>query len=70
MQLISFNPWRSDTTIETGKILFPDGQDIPTLISQYCTYPDGYVDGPDATVECLERFGKYDLGRVTITFGD
>ncbi len=54
---------RSDTTIETGKILFPDGQDTPTLISQYCTYPDGYVDGPDATVGCLERFGEYDLGR-------
>lgn len=54
---------RTETSIETAKVLFPDGQDTPTLISQYMTYPDGYVDGCDALAGCLERFGEYDIGR-------
>ncbi len=54
---------RTDTVIETGKVQFPDGQDTPTLINQFLTYPDGYVDGPDALAGCLERFPEYDVGR-------
>lgn len=54
---------RTETIIETAKILFPCGQDTPTLISQFLTYPDGYVDGPDALAGCLERFSEYDIGR-------
>lgn len=49
----------TDTAIETGKVLFPDGQDTPTLISQFLTYPDGYVDACDALAGCLERFKEY-----------
>jgi hypothetical protein len=54
---------RVDTVIETGQVVFPDGQDTPTLISQFLTYPQGYVDGPDALAGCLERFPEYDTGR-------
>lgn len=54
---------RTETIIETAKILFPEGQDTPTLISQFLTYPEGYVDGPDAVAGCLERFSEYDIGR-------
>ncbi len=54
---------RTETTIETGKVLFPDGQDTHILISQYLTYPDGYIDGPDALAGCLERFSEYDSSR-------
>ncbi len=57
---------RTDTTIETGKVLFPDGQDTPTLVNQYLTYPDGYVDGPDALAGCLERFPEYDTGKSRV----
>lgn len=58
---------RTETAIETGKVLFPDGQDTPTLISQFLTYPDGYVDGPDALAGCLERFTEYDVrGRARV----
>lgn len=54
---------RAETTIETAKVLFPHGQDTPTLISQFLTYPDGYIDGPDALAGCLERFNEYDIGK-------
>jgi len=48
-------------------VLFPDGQDTPTLISQFLTYPDGYLDGPDALAGCLERFREYNIGRNRVT---
>ncbi len=54
---------RTETIIETAKVLFPEGQDMPTLVSQFLTYPDGYVDGPDALAGCMERFSEYDIGR-------
>lgn len=54
---------RTETTIETAKVLFPRGQDTPTLLSQFLTYPDGYLDGPDALAGCLERFNEYDVAR-------
>ena len=54
---------RTETIVETAKVLFPEGQDMPTLVSQFLTYPDGYVDGPDALAGCLERFSEYDIGR-------
>lgn len=54
---------RTETTIETAKVLFPEGQDTGTLISQFLTYPDGYIDGCDALAGCLERFTEYDIGR-------
>lgn len=54
---------RTETSIETAKVLFPEGQDVPTLISQFLTYPDGYIDGCDALAGCLERFREYDIGR-------
>jgi len=57
---------RTDTVIETGKVLFPDGQDTPTLINQFLTYPDGYIDGADALAGCLERFPEYDCGKSRV----
>lgn len=54
---------RTETLIETAGLLFAVGQDTPTLISQFLTYPDGYVDGPDMTAGCLERFSEYDIGK-------
>lgn len=54
---------RTETTISTAKVLFPHGQDVPILVSQFLTYPDGYLDGPDALAGCLERFNEYDIGR-------
>jgi len=54
---------RTETIIETAKVLFPEGQDTHTLISQFLTYPDGYIDGCDALAGCLERFSEYDIGR-------
>lgn len=54
---------RTETIIETAGVLFPEGQDTPTLISQFLTYPDGYIDGCDALAGCLERFNEYDIGR-------
>lgn len=57
---------RTETTIETGKLLLPDGQDTHILVSQFLTYPDGYVDGPDALAGCLERFSEYDSSRYRI----
>ena len=58
---------RTETSIETAAVLFPDGQDTPTLISQFLTYPDGYLDGPDALAGCLERFREYNIGRNRVT---
>jgi len=58
---------RTETTIETAKILFPRGQDTPTLISQFLTYPGGYLDGPDALAGCLERFTEYEVARNRIS---
>ena len=29
-------------------MLFPEGQDTPTLISQFITYPDSFINGCDA----------------------
>ncbi|GAB1366303.1 hypothetical protein MASR1M36_11740 [Candidatus Cloacimonadaceae bacterium] len=39
-------------------MLFPEGQDTPTLTSQFFTYPDGYIDGCDALAGCLERISE------------
>jgi len=50
---------QTETPIESGKVLFPDGQDMVTLKSQFLTYPDGYIDGCDAVAWCLERFESY-----------
>lgn len=49
----------TETSIQSGRVLFPVGQDMPTLRSQFLTYPDGYIDGPDAFAGCLERFHEY-----------
>lgn len=54
---------RLETTIASGKLLFTQGQDVPTLVSQFLTYPDGFLDGPDAVAGCLERFAEYDVAR-------
>ena len=45
-----------ETIIESGKIIFPHGQDMPTVIAQFTSYPQGYIDAPDAFAGCLERF--------------
>ncbi|MFA6910364.1 MAG: hypothetical protein WCQ59_04505 [Candidatus Cloacimonadaceae bacterium] len=49
--------------VEMAKVLFPEGQDTPTLISKFLTYPDGYIDAYDALAGCLEHFSEYDVGR-------
>lgn len=48
-----------ETIIEQGKILLPDGQDSKTLIEQFLAYPDGFLDGPDATEGWLAQFPGY-----------
>ena len=49
----------TEPTLESGKVLFANGQDTPELINQYLTYPQGYIDGPDCLAGCLERFREY-----------
>lgn len=58
---------RVESTIASGRILFPRGQDVPILVSQFLTYPDGYVDGPDALAGALERFAEYEVGRSRVS---
>jgi hypothetical protein len=48
-----------EPAIESGKFLFPDGQDMNTVIGQFTSYPQGYIDAPDALAGCLERFSGY-----------
>lgn len=48
-----------ETIIETGGILFPEGQDTPTAIEQFSTYPDGYIDIPDMIARCMRRFNTF-----------
>ncbi len=50
---------RLETSIERGKLLFCHHGDITTLEGQFLSYPDGYLDGPDATAGAMERFPKY-----------
>jgi hypothetical protein len=49
--------------IETVKVLFLQGEDTPTLISQFLTCPDGYIDVCEALAGCLKRFSEYDIGK-------
>lgn len=48
-----------EPVIESGKITFPEGQDMPTVIGQFTSYPQGYIDAPDALAGCMERFRGY-----------
>lgn len=57
---------RLETVIQSGALLFCGGQDFETLKLQFLTYPDGYLDGPDMTAGCLERFGSYKYGRNSV----
>jgi hypothetical protein len=48
-----------ESVIESTKIVFPEGQDMPTLIGQFTSYPKGYIDGCDALAGCMERFNGF-----------
>ena len=48
-----------EPVIESGKIVFPEGQDMPIIIGQFTSYPQGYIDGCDALAGCMERFNTY-----------
>ena len=48
-----------EPVIESGKIVFCEGQDMQTVIGQFTAYPDGYLDAPDALAGCMERFSGY-----------
>lgn len=50
-----------EPVIESGKIIFPEGQDMPSLIGQFTSYPQGYIDGCDAMAGCMERFSGYSV---------
>ena len=50
--------------IESGKIVFPDGQDMPIVIGQFTSYPTGYIDAPDALAGCMERFHGYNKRNI------
>jgi len=50
-----------EPVIESGKIVFPGGQDMPTVIGQFTSYPQGYIDACDALAGCMERFEGYGL---------
>jgi hypothetical protein len=49
----------TDTVIESGKLQFDPGHDHDMLLSQFLTYPKGFIDGPDCVAGCLERFEGY-----------
>lgn len=49
----------TETSIESGKVRFPTGQDMDTLKSQFLTYPQGYIDGPDCVAGNLRLFREY-----------
>lgn len=55
-----------DIEIESGKLLLPPGQDTPTLKSQFLTYPQGYIDGPDNTARLLKLFPEFSIGKSRI----
>lgn len=48
-----------ESVIESSNVVFPEGQDMPTLIGQFTSYPKGYIDGPDAFAGCMERFSTF-----------
>lgn len=52
-----------EPVIESGAVVFPEGQDMPTLIGQFTAYPKGYIDGCDAFAGCMERFTRYSKAR-------
>jgi len=54
-----------EPVIESGKVIFPEGQDMPTVIGQFTAYPQGYIDACDALAGCLERFTNYGKQRHT-----
>jgi hypothetical protein len=59
-----------EPVIESGKVIFCEGQDMPTVIGQFTSYPQGYIDAPDALAGCLERFNSFGKrNRVTIKGG-
>jgi len=59
-----------EPVIESGKIVFPEGQDMPVIIGQFTSYPQGYIDAPDALAGCMERFQSFGRkNRVSIKGG-
>jgi hypothetical protein len=53
---------QTEVPIETGKLQFPEGQDMETLTAQYLIFNPGQKtdkDGPDAIARCLNRFPHY-----------
>jgi len=54
-----------EPVIESGKVIFPEGQDMPTVIGQFTAYPQGYIDACDALAGCLERFTGYGKSKRT-----
>ena len=55
---------RLETPIETSRILLPEGQDSAECISQFCTYPQGYIDGPDNIARTMKLFASFDKPRT------
>ena len=55
---------RLETPIETSRILLPEGQDSAECISQFCTYPQGYIDGPDNIARTMKLFASFDRPRA------
>jgi len=49
----------TETSIESGKVRFCKGQDFETLKTQFLTYPQGYIDGPDCAAGNLRLFNEY-----------
>ncbi len=55
---------QTETVIESGKLLFPEGQDMETLIAQFLIFKAGQKtdkDGPDAVASCLKQIPAYGL---------
>lgn len=55
---------RLETPIETSRILMPEGQDTAECVSQFCTYPQGYIDGPDNIARTMKLFASFDKPRA------
>ena len=59
-----------EPVIESGKVIFPEGQDMPVVIGQFTSYPQGYVDAPDALAGCMARFHNFSRkNRVSVKGG-
>jgi len=52
-----------ETIVEQGLIIYPDGQDTKTIEEEFLSFPDGFLDGIDATEGWLQQFPGFNPRR-------